>query len=156
MAMPVMPRTDELAASIRQLMESFFMRSMRDWTRYVKGTGLSIPQFGLMMRLFHGGSCGVHDVGEHFAITSAAASQLVEKLVQAGLVERAEDPDDRRARRLTLTEKGRSLVTESVEERYRWLRQLVDGLSPQERRALQKSLPAFRDLLQSAETRNTT
>lgn len=143
----------ELADSVRQLMESVFMRSMKDWTRYVKTTGLSVPQFGLLMRLFHGGGCAVQDVGAHFAITSAAASQLVEKLVQAGHVERAEDPDDRRARRLTLTTKGRSLVKDSIEERYRWVSEAVHGLSADARSAVQKALPVLRGALVPPEER---
>ncbi len=64
----------DITAVIHKWMESFFMRSMRDWTRYVRGTGFSLPQVGLLMRLYHGGRCEVHDIGEHFAITSAAAS----------------------------------------------------------------------------------
>ena len=151
-----MRETEHLAVSIRQLMETFFMRSMRDWTRYVKATGLSLPQFGLLMRLHHGGLCEVHDVGEHFDITSAAASQLVERLVQAGLVERTEDPEDRRARQVTLSVKGRSLVESSIIERYRWVEELVAGLSQKQRAAVQNALPAFRAALTPPEKRNTT
>jgi DNA-binding MarR family transcriptional regulator len=143
----------ELADSVRQLMESVFMRAMKDWTRYVKSTGLSVPQFGLLMRLFHGGGCAVQDVGAHFDITSAAASQLVEKLVQAGLVERAEDPDDRRARRLTLTARGRSLVKNSIEERYRWVSEALHMLPADARNAVRRALPVLQSALVQPEER---
>jgi DNA-binding MarR family transcriptional regulator len=116
---------------------------MRDWTCYVRATGLSLPQFGLLMRLYHGGRCEVHDIGEHFAVTSAAASQLVERLVQAGLVERTEDPDDRRARQIALSAKGRSLVERGIGQRHRWVDELVSGLTQSEKAVVGKALPTL-------------
>ncbi|MCX7037595.1 MAG: hypothetical protein NT005_00370, partial [Spirochaetes bacterium] len=56
--------TSDITTVIRQWMECFFMRSMHDWARYVRTTGLSLPQVGLLMRLYHGGRCEVHDIGE--------------------------------------------------------------------------------------------
>jgi predicted transcriptional regulator len=75
------------------------------------------------------GACGMSEVSERFEITPAAASQLVDKLVQSGLIVREEDPSDRRAKLLDLTEKG-ELVQQGHEERYRW----VDELGPTDRR----------------------
>ena len=150
--------TSDITIIIRQWMESFFMRSMRDWTRYVRRVGLSVPQFGLLMRLYHGGRCEVHDIGEHFAITSAAASQLTEKLVKSGLVERAEDPDDRRARQIALTAKGRSLVARGIEERYRFVDELVASLTGRERDAVRTALPTLlkaEERLAGADRRHT-
>jgi DNA-binding MarR family transcriptional regulator len=150
-----------LADSIRHLMETFFHRSMKDWMRYVRSAGLSLPQFGLLMRLHHGGHCEVREIGEHFDITSAAASQLVERLVQGGLVERTEDPDDRRARQITLSARGRALVEASIHERYRWVGELVTNLSPKEAAVVKAALPAFKAVLAptekpATEKRNTT
>jgi DNA-binding MarR family transcriptional regulator len=152
---------EPLADSIRHLMETFFMRSMRDWTRYVRSAGLSLPQFGLLMRLHHGGHCEVREIGEHFDITSPAASQLVERLVQGGLVERTEDPDDRRARQITLSARGRALVEAGIRERYRWVGDLVTGLSSKEAAAVKAALPAFQAVLAptakpAPQKRNTT
>jgi DNA-binding MarR family transcriptional regulator len=148
----------DITAAIHQWVESFFMRSMRDWTRYVRGTGFSLPQVGLLMRLYHGGRCEVHDIGEHFAITSAAASQLVERLVQAGLVERSENPADRRARQIALTAKGRSLVVRGIEQRHRWVDELASRLTTEEMAAVRKALPTLLEAekrLTGSKRRNT-
>lgn len=131
----------EIVAVIREWMETFIMRSMRDMSRYVKTTGLSMPQFSLLMRLYYGGGCEVHDIGRQFEVSSAAASQLVERLVQSGLVARTENPDDRRARRIALSTKGRALIDRGIEERYRWVNELVAGLGAEERSGVLKSLP---------------
>ena len=41
---------------------------------------------------------------------TAAASQLVDKLVQGGLIQCEEDPQDRRAKLLNLNDKGKELM----------------------------------------------
>ena len=61
-------------------------------------TGLSFSQINILMRLLHGGNTGVSEVGSQLGVTNAAASQAVDRLVQLGLIERTEDPDDRRAK----------------------------------------------------------
>ena len=136
-----MKDSKEIRTIVRQWAEAFMMRSMRDMGRYVKTTGLSMPQFSLLMRLYHRGGCEVHDIGRHFDVSSPAASQLVDKLVHAGLVARTENPDDRRARQVELSPKGRALIDTGVEERYLWLDDMVAALSVKERAALLASLP---------------
>ena len=46
-----------------------------------------------------------------------AASRTASRLVSAGLVDRQEDPDDRRARLLTLTAAGHALIERTSRER---------------------------------------
>jgi DNA-binding MarR family transcriptional regulator len=131
----------EAVTAIRQWMEASTLRSMREWRRYVRSAGLSTAQVIILMRLFYGGRCEVHDIGRHLDVTSAAASQLVDRLVNAGLAERSEDPEDRRVRTVTLSAKGRRLIEEGIEERYRWVEDLAAALSEEERAALLRALP---------------
>ena len=118
--------------AIRSWMDVFMHRSMRGWGRFAKSTGLSMPQFGLLMHMHHKGACGMSEVSERFDITPAAASQLVDKLVQSGFIRREEDPHDRRAKLLNLTDKGRELIQQGIEERYRWVDQLAEKLTMEE------------------------
>ena len=92
-----------------------------------------MPQFSVMMQLHHRGNCAIGDISERFDITNAAASQLVDKLVQSGFIKREEDPQDRRAKMLNLTDKGRKLIQRGIEERYRWVDQLSSKLTVEER-----------------------
>jgi len=114
-------------------MDVFMHRSMRGWGLYAKSTGLSMPQFSVMMQLHYRGACGMSEVSERFEITPAAASQLVDKLVQSGFIKRDEDPNDRRAKVLNITDKGRELIQRGIEERYRWVDQLAGKLTVEER-----------------------
>ena len=126
--------------AIRSWMDIFMNRSMRGWGRFAKSAGLSMPQFGLLMQMHHKGDCGMSEVSERFDITPAAASQLVDKLVQGGLVQRVEDPHDRRAKLLNLTEKGRELIQQGIQERYRWVDELGSKLSAEERGKVAEAL----------------
>jgi DNA-binding MarR family transcriptional regulator len=84
------------------------------------------------MRLVHGKSSGVSGIGEEMGVTNAAASQAVDRLVQLGLIERTEDPVDRRAKRLSLTEKGRVLIEKGIEARSKWIESLTDALTAEQ------------------------
>lgn len=99
-----------------------------------------MPQFSILMQLHHRGNCGIGDISERFDITNAAASQLVDKLVQSGFIKREEDPHDRRAKLLNLTDKGRELIQQGIEERYRWVDQLAEKLTVEERVQVSEAL----------------
>lgn len=126
--------------SIRAWMDIFMHRSMRGWGRFAKSTGLSMPQFSLLMQLHHKGACGMSTVSESFDITPAATSQLVDKLVHAGLIQRVEDSNDRRAKLLSLTDKGHELIKRGMIERYRWVEELAGKLSAEERAQVSEAL----------------
>ena len=91
------------------------------------------------------------EVSERFDISAAAASQLVDKLVQAGYLERAEDPSDRRAKLLTLSAKGEELVQQGTEERYRWMDDLTSKLSTEEQVKVVEALNILTEAAQAME-----
>ena len=91
------------------------------------------------------------EVSERFDISAAAASQLVDKLVQAGYLERAEDPNDRRAKLLTLSAKGEELVQQGTEERYRWMDDLTSKLSTEEQLKVVEALNILTEAAQAME-----
>ena len=126
--------------SIRAWMDVFMHRSMRSWVRYAKATGLSMPQFSILMQLHHKGPCGMSGISEGYDITPAATSQLVDKLVHGGLMQRVEDQNDRRAKLLSLTDKGRDLVLKGIQERYRWVEEMESKLTDEQRMQISKAL----------------
>ncbi len=126
--------------AIRTWMDVFMHRSMRGWGHFAKSSGLSMPQFSVLMQLHHKGACGMSQISERFEVTPAAASQLVDKLVQSGFIQRVEDPSDRRAKLLSLTDKGKAFVEQGIEERYRWVEELATKLSVEERAQISAAL----------------
>jgi len=135
-----MTRSVQFSQAIRSWMDAFMHRSMRGWGLFAKSTGLSMPQFSVLMQLHYRGACGMSEISERFEVTAAAASQLVDKLVQGGFIKREEDPHDRRAKLLNLTDRGKELVQQGIEERYRWVDQLAERLTAEERVQVSEAL----------------
>jgi DNA-binding MarR family transcriptional regulator len=125
--------TDPLAITLQEWVQVSMRRSMRNFIRYARDSGLSMSQIGALFHIHHQGSCGVTDLGESLGVTSAAASQMLERLVQQGLILRSEDPIDRRVKQLVLTEKGSRVIQESIQARQGWLGDLPRMFSPNEK-----------------------
>lgn len=120
--------------------EIFTRRSMHDMKRFMDEAGLSPSQVTTLLRLSHGGECGVSDIGDHVGITNAAASQMLERLLQQGFIERIEDSQDRRAKRIFLTQKGRALVDKGIEARHAWLERAVNTLTQEQQDVVASAL----------------
>ncbi len=71
---------------------------------------LSFSQMGTLFHLRAHGSLTVSALAERAHLSLPAASQLVERLVQRGLLARSEDPSDRRQKRVVLTGAGEALL----------------------------------------------
>jgi DNA-binding MarR family transcriptional regulator len=131
----------QIKTALRRWMEVTFARSMHDWAHYVKDSGFSMQQFRLLMQLYYqSSSCGISQISDDMSITAAAASQLVDKMVQSGLLERAEDPHDRRAKMITISEKGREFVKNGIEQRYLWVNDLSEAFNDEERTVITQAL----------------
>jgi len=135
-----MTKPTQFSQTLRAWMDAFMHRSMSGWNQFAKSTGLSMPQFSILMQLHHKGPCGMSEISDRFDITAAAASQLVDKLVHAGYLERAEDPSDRRAKLLTLSTSGGELIKQGIEERYRWMDDLATTLSVDDQKKVSEAL----------------
>jgi DNA-binding MarR family transcriptional regulator len=144
-----MSKTSNLNQALRTWMDVAMHRSMRGWSHHAKSMGLSMAQFSILMQLQHHGQCGISDISERFEISPAAASQHVEKLVQAGLLARLETPEDRRVREIQLTDKGRSLIEKGMTQRHAWLERLAATFGEADR---QRIAMALTELTEAART----
>ncbi len=148
-----MTKPTHFSQTLRAWMDTFMHRSMRGWSHFAKSTGLSMPQFSILMQLHHKGPCGMSEVSERFDISAAAASQLVDKLVQAGYLARTEDPSDRRAKLLALSDKGKELINQGTEERHRWMDDLTSKLSTEEQAKVVEALNILTEAAQTMEAK---
>lgn len=135
----------ELSSALQQLIQAFMQQSMRKVIVYVKERGLSMSQMGTLLFLHRHETCAVSDIGEYLGVTAAASSQLLNRLVDEGLIERSEDPQDRRHKLLALTPAGRKTVEEAMQIRQSWLVQLAKTLSPSEQAEVEVSVNLLLD-----------
>lgn len=127
-----MPHPDTVVHVLQEWIGALMRGSMRSFILYMKENDLSMSQVGALFQI-NRGSSNVSDLGEGLGISIAAASQMLERLVQQGLIVRLEDPQDRRVKQLALTDKGRRIMQASVQARQSWLEELVAALSASER-----------------------
>ena len=112
---------------------------IQDFMQFMHDTGLSRPQIHALLHIYHAGECHVSEMSALSDSSPAAASQLVERLVQQGLVQRTEDAADRRIRKLRLTGKGLALINRGVAAN-RFLADLMAALTPGQRETVHTAL----------------
>lgn len=112
----------------------------RQFARYMYNNGLSHPQMMTIGRLYKHGGVGISEMSDHLGTTDAAVSQLIDRLVNQGFVERNECPADRRKKEVVLTAKGRAVI-DSLNEQSD---SLVDAILEQ---IPQEQMPLITDAL---------
>ncbi|SDZ63674.1 MarR family winged helix-turn-helix transcriptional regulator [Pseudomonas sp. NFIX28] len=82
-------------------------------------------------------------VAQAAGMESPSLVRLLDQLCSAGYACRSEDPHDRRAKCLSLTDTGRELVRSVEAELVRLRREVLDGITPQDLAAALKVIRAF-------------
>jgi DNA-binding MarR family transcriptional regulator len=85
-------------------------RTMDEFVHFIRKRGLTIQQMNLMMHLYY-----------PLQIGKSAVSQIVERLVKLGYLERVEVEGDRRARLVKITTVGEQMIHEGIAARQTWL-----------------------------------
>lgn len=80
--------------------------------RHLAENNLTLSQFGTLEALYHLGSLNQRTIGEKLLKSGGNITMVVDNLEKNGMVTRKRDPDDRRAVRIHLTEKGRTFIGE--------------------------------------------
>jgi MarR family 2-MHQ and catechol resistance regulon transcriptional repressor len=126
--------------------------------RSVRSLEMGLSDFGVLEALLHKGPLPVSAIGQKVLLTSGAMTAAVDRLEDRGLVERVNDPSDRRARIVQLTRAGAKLAREVFARHQRDMEHAVSCLTSSERRTL---VPLLRKLglgaaSLSAATKETT
>lgn len=90
-----------------------------------------------------GGATRIHEVATASATSVSAASRTVDGLVHDGLLDRAPDPEDRRASHVTLTRDGRAVLQQLRGWAVPMVRAVVDDLGPARAARMADDLDAF-------------
>ena len=80
------------------------------------------------------------ELAEAMKLAPATVSELVESLVKKNFLQRVQNPEDRRAVQITLTDHGQTLLDECLKTVDNLCEKLLAGLSPSERTAMLNGL----------------
>ncbi|WP_068929066.1 MarR family winged helix-turn-helix transcriptional regulator [Planobispora rosea] len=117
-------------AGVEHLVAQAHYRLRRLGDQRLKEYGLRTRHFALLPALELLAPCPQQRLAHHLHLTEPATASLVDELVQAGLVERGQDPHDRRRYALGLTDLGRARVPVVLDALTGIERDIADALGP--------------------------
>ena len=113
--------------------------------------GLTMAQLRVLFYLGRSDPASVGEVATGLGISQPSATETLDKLVRAGLVERRADPQDRRVTRNLLSAAGKEMVDRPWETRRAVLASALRHASIEDRTAIARGLEALCQALQEAE-----
>jgi len=125
---------DRLADDIGQLRRAMIPEFLVAMLRRMGDDEPNLPQVATLYLLDVGTTPTVGELAERLGRSTSVTSRLVDHLVKRGWVDRAEDPDDRRAKRVRITAEGRSFLREFEAIRAQAQRDVMAYLTADEQR----------------------
>lgn len=122
----------------------------------LKTIGLSIPQFDLLSTLTEREGLSQQELAERLYVTKGNVSGLLDRMVEAGLVERRAIPGDRRSNALHLTERGRALALQGIVAQQAYVERTLGTLPPNDLAELERLVLAWRERARADETRRSS
>jgi MarR family transcriptional regulator, 2-MHQ and catechol-resistance regulon repressor len=77
----------------------------------IKEGGLTVSQFAVLEILYHKGDLRICEIIDKILSTGGNMTVVIDNLVKDNLVKRCVDPKDRRVNLISITEKGRNLIS---------------------------------------------
>src|SRR5216683_7577465 len=117
-----------------------FMKAHRSMVRHAERSIVSldmcISDFGVLEALLNKGPQSVSEIGRRVDLTSGSITTAIDRLEKRGLVARAADAGDRRARVVHLTPEGKARITQVFATHKQAMDRAARGLSKAERGTL--------------------
>ncbi|MDJ0354984.1 MarR family winged helix-turn-helix transcriptional regulator [Paenarthrobacter sp. PH39-S1] len=104
---------------------------------------VTTPQLRVLVLIATHGPQHLGAVAADLGVHPSNATRICERLVNAGLIERADDPQDRRFLKLVLSARGRQLVEQVMDHRRTAIAAVVGRLPTRARASLAAALDAF-------------
>lgn len=104
---------------------------------------VTLPQLRVLVLVASRAAPNLGAVASGLGVHPSNATRAVDRLVSAGLLDRIDDPTDRRNLVLTLTAKGQALVDYVMDQRRVAIAAILDRMPPARRRSLVPVMRAF-------------
>ncbi|MDF2891828.1 MAG: MarR family transcriptional regulator [Clostridia bacterium] len=104
--------------------------------RTIKEGGLTLTQFAVLEILYHKGNLRISEILEKALATGGNMTVVIDNLAKEGLVKRCGDPKDRRVNLISITEKGRQLISEIFPKHVENINEIFNVLTADEKNIL--------------------
>jgi DNA-binding MarR family transcriptional regulator len=97
----------------------------------------TLPRFDLMAQLARSpDGLSMSELSQRLMVTGGNITGITDNLERDGLVERITPPEDRRAKIVRLTPRGRAVFEQMAQVHATWIKDWMDGLTEQEQHQL--------------------
>jgi MarR family transcriptional regulator, organic hydroperoxide resistance regulator len=120
-------------------------RVFGEMAQTLKPTGLSIPQFDVLSTLTEQQGLSQSDLAQRLYVTKGNVSGLIDRLVEAGYVERRSAPGDRRSNALFLTRDGEKIAQDGLRLQRAFVAETLGKLNVQDLKLLDGIISSWRD-----------
>ncbi|NMG11600.1 MarR family transcriptional regulator [Brasilonema sp. UFV-L1] len=142
----------ECAAKVMETIP-LLMRFIRADMRTHSADSLSIPQLRSLAFLKRNPGASLSEVAEHLGVTCATASTTIERLVQRNLVQRTDNPQERRRVVLNLTQEGKLLLEQSQEKTRAHIADILESLTPEQVSQIEEGLALLKNVFEQTEVK---
>jgi len=142
-----MSSQDEFVKALENWASIYLSQSLADFFSYLKESDFSLLQAYALTYIFYNGPSKISGLGEYMMVSTAAVSQLVDRLEKQSLVHRTPEPGDRRVRYVSLSEKGEEFVRQSIEARQRWIKAIPAKLSSEQQEQISAALGLLNSIM---------
>ncbi|MFT8313818.1 MAG: MarR family transcriptional regulator [Clostridium sp.] len=104
--------------------------------RTIKEGGLTVSQFAVLEILYHKGDLRVCEIIEKSLSTGGNMTVVIDNLAKEDLVRRCIDPKDRRVNLISITEKGRKIVSDIFPKHLENINEIFSVLTAEEKKNL--------------------
>ena len=104
---------------------------------------VTVVQLRVLVMVRGAGSMTVNEIATGLGVNASSASRTCERLVKAGLLHRAERPEDRRHNDISPTDAGRRVVDGVMRRRRSELAALLEAMTREELEQLSRGLNAL-------------
>ncbi len=137
------PEPQQVASELRPVL----LRLSRELRKETEQLGVTARQATLLWLVKRSPGLSLAELAAEEGISPPALSGHVDRLENAGLLERVRSTEDRRRVGLRLTEEGARLMRRIRARRTTWLADRLGGLEPSELSAVEAAVPALKRLL---------
>jgi len=140
-------------------------RSVRVWLRLIRlearmqaavgerlrAIGVSISQCDVLTTLTEQEGVSQQELAKRLYVTKGNISGLIDRLEEAGFVERRSTASDRRQHAIYLTKAGRQMAEKAIAVQHRWIASTLGRMTEAHLEALETQLLRLRDIVREHE-----
>jgi DNA-binding MarR family transcriptional regulator len=127
------------------------LKLARELRRESHALGVTGGQVSLLIQIQRHRGIGVRGLAALERMSAASMSGYVERLERAGLVQKTQNPNDKRRQGLSLTEEGERVLRSVKSRRTAWLAARLEQLEPEELAALDAAVEPLMRLVDEVE-----